>query len=387
MKLVKTMMISASLLASLSYAETKVNLEPIAKTINAESLAAALNDIKYWGVMRYKGENYENATQKEQYNDVDYSLFLRSNFGENLDWGLAIGSRSESQANDKDFSTDRNKNVKMNIDMLQFHATYTHEAFKVQAGQMTLRTPLTDNSPINPETGVGAIGSYTTDNLKISVGYFQDLEFAQYYHKNPAPLTQLSVGSVYTLGAVLNYDAFKFQGWAIRTEGVYDALLFAEAGVKYPNYAVKFQGINSTLHDDFGGETGTSFYGEAKAKYENISGRVGFMVNDEEQGWNSLNGKDSSGLIEVGGEMKSSLDNVADSNSVFGDIGVKMGKFDARVGYASASIGSDDLTEYYGHIGFSPKSKVWTKIYVSDIDSDNDAHDIQLIRFQAMYKF
>ncbi len=64
-----------------------------------------------------------------------------------------------------------------------------------------------------------------------------------------------------------------------------------------------------------------------------------------------------------------------------------MGKFDARVGYASASIGSDDLTEYYGHIGFSPKSKVWTKIYVSDIDSDNDAHDIQLIRFQAMYKF
>ena len=384
MKLVKTMMISASLLASLSYAQTKVNPEPVVKTINAESLVAALNNIKYWGVMRYKGEHYEYDTQQEQYNDVDYSIFLNGNMAENLEWGLHIGSRSGSQAFDRNPATDGNKNVKMNIDMLQFHATYTNEAFKLQAGQMTLKTPLTDNSPINPETAVGAIGSYTTDNMRFQVGYFQDLEFAQHYNNE---IAELSTAAVYTLGLVLNYDAFNFQGWAIRAEGVYDQLLFAEVGIKDPSYALKLQGVNSTLNDDFGGETGTYYAGEAKGNYQNISARIGFSVNDEDQGLYSLDGKDSSGLIEIGGEMKSTLQNVADADSIFGDVTATMGKFSAKVGYAVASIGSEDLTEYYGHIGYNYNPKLLTKIYVSDIDSDNDKNDAQYIKLEALYFF
>ncbi len=386
MKLIKTMIIGA-LLASLTYAETKNNTESVGTKINKGSLTEALNDIKYWGVMRYKGENYKNAYDKEQYNDVDYALFLSTTMGENLEWGLTIGSESESQANDKDFSTDRNKNVTMNIDMLQFHATYTHEAFKVQAGQMTLRTPLTDNSPINPETGVGVIGSYSTDNLKLSAGYFQDLEFAQYYHNLNGPVTELSESAIYTLGAVLTYDDFKFQGWAIKAEDVYDSLLFAEAGVKYPNYELKLQGIHSTLDDDFGGESGIYYAGEAKAKYKNISGRIGFSVNDEDQSWYSLNGKDSSGLIEIGGEMKSSIDNEADTSSVFGDVMVTMGKFNVQGGYAKASMGPDDLTEYYGQVGYNFKPNIRTRILYSDIDSDNDELDIQLVRLEFLYRF
>jgi hypothetical protein len=390
MKLVKTMILGTSLLASLSYAAPEVSALPAETQINTDSIVSALNNIKYWGLMRFRNENFtaKDSDSSQYFNDIDYSLFLNSKVDKNLKWDVHVGSRSTSLGKSRDATL--NKNVTMAVDLLQFKFTYTYDAIKVQAGQMTLQTPLTDNSPVNPETAVGAIGSYTSDHVEVSAGYFQDLYWAKYYNQYigtdrfPSALAE---SQVYSLGLVVNYDALKVQTWGIKVEGVYDALLYAEVGVKYPNYALKLQGISSTLNNEYGGETGLYYAGEGKAKYKNIDARLGFSINDEEQGFYSLDGCDSSGLITQGDQLSLTIDNLADAKSVFGDVKVTMGKFNVRVGYAASTVGDDDITETYGHIGYNYKPNIRTRIAFSDISSENDDYANELVRYELIYRF
>lgn len=374
MKLVKSILLSTSLLVSASYAETK---------INPKSVVAALNDVTYKGVFRYRNNNNntKGATNKKSTTDIDFNINLSVPMSDDLKLVFGVGSQSNPNGDNR----TGNSVTKMNVDLLRSYFIYSQPNLKIKAGQMTLGLPISDNSPINPIIGNGAIVSYDFDKITLVGSHFLGAEHIKYYNMMH---TSIDESNISYLGVKTNYNAFKFNAYAVRAQNVFDSLYFVEGGVKFPYGSLLMQGINTKVDKSLGGKNGLYYAVEAKAKVEKFSARVGYTKNDKDQGLYSFAGKDSSGLIYSGGEMASAIDNVADAQSVYSDITVSMNKFHVKCGYAKGEIGSNELKEYYAQVGYNYKPNIRTRVYYSDLEDDNkSAITNELLRFEVLYKF
>ena len=346
--------------------------------VNAQPLEEAIKNVDFSGMVRYRMDdvNQDSAGTNSNTNDWDILGKVTAPVTENIKATVAFATAGGSSDNHAAAPAVGN------LDIRKVFFTYKQDALTVKAGLQPISTLITDGG-FNGDKGNGVVAMYNLESVTLAAAYFGNSNSA-------------AGEDIKALAAIGSFGAVNAQAWYVGADNVLTSLGLDVTG-KFAGVSLKGQVFQTELDPAHGSyvaanDSGLWFAVKAGFAMDNFSVNAGYTKNDDDQGIYAIT-SDGGGQIMPGWRMIYQVDNEASAETMFIDAGVKMGKFGAKLGYATASFDAalntaSDADEIWGMVSYKVAKNLNTYIKYSMMSYDQAAvADKDHMRFEAKYSF
>jgi len=349
-------------------------------TANAQPIEEAIKNVDFTGMLRYRLNQKEiEGVKSSNSNDFDFLGKFTTPVTEDIKAVMAFASNSNAGVNQSGSSVGA-----LNVDLAKAFFVYNKDALTVKAGMQSIIHPIFD-AGFNGNKGTGVVAMYNAGPVTLAGAYFAGIGGA-------GANLLVADSDVATVAVMGSMGPVKAQLWYANIQDIVDGQVFFQADASIEMVTITGQFINTKLNDAIvapGAEDTGNYYAlKVGAKFAPVSFNLGYTKNDKDQGAYSVAGGDSA-VIQPGWRLVYELENVADTESFFGDVTATFGKFSVMGAYASAEAGSTDYDELQAKVGYKVAKNLDTYVRYSTMDIDNGTTSIDsdYLRFEAKYSF
>ena len=348
---------------------------------NATPLEDAIKGVDLSGFVRFRWyDESEGTNTQTDRNRFSSELLFKAPAGDNLSVGVSVSYESSQYAADQ-ASSDAN------IVMHQAWLKYATADYSVKIGRQIPTTPWTETG-YNGSMGNGVIGMYTgVENWTFAGAFFSQTDGAN------ATIGTLADGENISAAAVIGQvGPVNLQVWGANMTNIFDSSIYAQADMKMAGFDVKVQMNQMNLADEtaglFADDSGLFWGAEASYSMDNFTVGGGYSSTDDDMPIYTLD-PDDSGMVKWGKQIYYQTVNTpdADTYAVYGK--AKFGAIGAGAGYVGASIGNNDMDEFYVDASYKYSKHFGLSTYYSVLNDDASASaaDNNEFRFEAKYTF